>query len=242
MATTSKRRTQSSEPLSAVILSHADVEGEYVITRFVPLSFALSHLDTMLWGENAKRHDFGGVYESICTYGFVDHPKWDGNLNGGNGGIVYGNNRMAVIVQALSIAKNEGKPAPRGIPTSKTDGEWCIPIGWGVDAKSEAQAKALGVDHNTLTLSGADLGLWDVSKIWNLDQYIDLLSSIAEEGVSPVTVDDDALASLIFMNENGGPPPEENPNPKERDGFGGGEPKMMRCPKCDHEWDLGGGR
>jgi hypothetical protein len=185
---------------------------------------------------NPKKHDIGGICQSIDRYGFRNPPIWDKTLNNGRGGIAAGNGRT----EALAAMEKQNLPVPRGIAVDD-QGRWCMPIVFGCNAVNQSEAISFLVDDNNLNLGG-DFSLWDMSKIWDSSGYIQMLTAIAEEGVSPVTVDVDALASLILMNENGGPPPDEKPERDEEDSFGKGGPKMMRCPNCDHEWELGGDR
>ena len=51
--------------------------------------------------------------------------------------------------------RQEGKEAPRGIAVLE-DGEWVVPIIFGVDAASKAAAVAFAIDHNNLTLLGGN--------------------------------------------------------------------------------------
>lgn len=236
MPTISKRKSSQID-ITKLSLSPDDVSGEYVITRFVPLRVVERSLGAMLWGRNAKKHDIGGVYESICAYGFVDYPKWENALNGGAGGIAIGNGRTKTIVQALIEARDQGKEPPRGIPVSKADGDWCIPIGFGVDQPSEAKAEALGIDHNNLTLSGADMSHWDMAKIWDREGYLQLLTSIADAEVLPVTVDEDTIAALLAGVDDtagqaldGDESSTQEINPDDFD-------LQCRCPKCGFEFD-----
>lgn len=141
-----------------ISLSVEQVTGESVQIRFLPLS-AVTNLSKVLWAKNAKKHDLKGVLESIERYGFIDPPKWDSQLNDGDGGLIYGNGRTATIVGALIEAKRLGHEPPRGIPTAIDSGEWCIPVKFGVDSESEAMAMAAAIDHNNLTLSGSDLDI-----------------------------------------------------------------------------------
>lgn len=179
-----------------ISLSVEQITGESVQIRFLPLS-AVTNLSKVLWKKNAKKHDLKGVLESIERYGFIDPPKWDSQLNDGDGGLIYGNGRTATIVGALIEAKRLGHEPPRGIPTAIDSGEWCIPVKFGVDSESEAMAMAAAIDHNNLTLSGSDLDIEQMSKIWDED-YVALLRSIADQNVMPVTVDEDDLATLLL--------------------------------------------
>lgn len=182
-------------------LSVDQVKGDLAQIRFVPLS-VLKKLDGILWSKNAKKHDIKGICNSIERYGFIDPPKWDVNLNGGNGGIVYGNGRTQTIVSVLLEAQKNKMDPPRGIATAIDTGEWCVPVKFGVDADSEASAMAAAVDHNNLTLSGSDLDFHELSKIWD-DSYLEILTDLADEGLLPVTVTEDDLAALLTgMDDN----------------------------------------
>jgi hypothetical protein len=240
VATVSKSKKQSTAPsIDEVAIEHsAEIVGEYVRPRLVPLSWLERQLGAALWQRNAKLHDIGGLYESMQEYGFIDHPKWDAALNSGKGGIVIGNGRTKTIVQLLIEAKSQGKEPPRGIPYNAQNGEWYIPIGFGVDQASQAKAEALGIDHNHLTLSGSDFTGFDYAKLWRQDEYIALLTSIAEEGMTPITVDESAIASLLsgLSGENdsesfgGDDSSTKEINPDEFD-------LQCRCPKCGFEFD-----
>jgi hypothetical protein len=163
-------------------LSEKDVDGDYVKTLLVPLPFF--DLAEILWEANAKKHDIDGIYESIEAYGFIDPPKWEAALNNGKGGIVFGNGRTKALVAGLIEAKRQGLEPPRGIPVAKASGDWCIPVKFGVDQESEAQAIALGIDHNNLTMMGGDFSMLDIAGIWDTNGYADLLREAAEGGQS----------------------------------------------------------
>ncbi len=194
-----KPQNQQHEIMS-LSLAPSEVQGDAVQIRFVPLSF-LSTLDDVLWSDNAKRHDLDGVLQSIQRYGFIDPPKWDANLNSGKGGLVYGNGRTEMLVRALLEAKEDGSDIPRGIPIDPKTGDWCIPIKFGVDATSEAQAIAAAIDHNNLTMAGGDFNAEAIAEIWE-ESYIELLQAIAVKNELPVTVDEDDLALLLAAGDN----------------------------------------
>ena len=125
---------------------------EQLELRNVPLSQA------QRWDSNPKLHDLDRLIVSIETHGFGDPPKFDATL----GALVYGNGRT----EALERMRQEGKEPPRGIAVLE-DGEWAVPVIFGVDAESKAAAVAFAVDHNNLTLLGGDLGFADVLQIWD---------------------------------------------------------------------------
>jgi hypothetical protein len=172
-----------------------NITGEFVEIRFVPLS-QIEKLDGILWSKNSKKHDIDKILESIDRYGWVDPPKWDKNLNSGNGGIAFGNGRTEALITGLIAARAQGREPPRGIPIDKTTGEWCIPIKFGVDCKSEVEAMALAIDHNNLQMSGFEAS--EISRLWESEGYLAVLSEIAEAGVVPVTVDEEAIANMLL--------------------------------------------
>jgi hypothetical protein len=139
------------------------------------------------WPRNVKRHDIGALVESIRRYGFVDPPKFDGTL----GALVYGNGRD----EALEWMRAQGDDPPRGVKVD-TDGMWLMPVKVGIDAPSEAEAEALALDHNNLTMAGGDFTAWDMSKLWG-EGYTDILASLATSDALPITVDGDALDGLL---------------------------------------------
>jgi hypothetical protein len=119
--------------------------------RYIPLTQARR------WDANPKKHDLDAIVRSIETHGFGDPPKFDATL----GALVYGNGRT----EALERMREAGRQAPRGIGVLD-DGDWAIPVIFGVDAESHAAAVAFAIDHNNLVLGGGlgveeMLGMWD---------------------------------------------------------------------------------
>lgn len=76
--------------------------------------------------------------------------------------LVHGNGRT----EALERMRKAGKEPPRGIGVLD-DGEWAVPVIFGVDAASKAAAVAFAIDHNNLTLLGGNLKIEDVLGIWD---------------------------------------------------------------------------
>lgn len=101
------------------------------------------------WDLNPKLHDEGAILESIYRHGFKDPPKYEPALNGGRGGVVEGNGRAKV----LRLAHAEERDPPRGIALLD-DGGWAVPVIFGVDAESQAEAEAYGLAHNVVTVLG----------------------------------------------------------------------------------------
>jgi hypothetical protein len=96
----------------------------------------------------------------------------------------------------IEARKNKEEP-PRGIPITSS-GDWAVPITVGVDQDSEAMAVALGIDHNSLTYTGGSGGLSGLMAMWDQDALVGLLSGVADEEIMPVTIDEDALSSLLL--------------------------------------------
>lgn len=184
--------------------------------EYVPLD------DILLWDRNPKMHDIGALLESIWRYGFVDEPKYDAAL----GAIVFGNGRLMALAQGRAA----GREPPRGIKLDP-GGAWLVPIKFGVDQSSSAEAEALGVDHNNLTMAGGDFTAIDMARAWN-GQYLDLLRALADQEVRPVTVSDEALAALAAAVRHDLPPGEFTE-------FGDDIPIDHVCPKCGYRWSGG---
>jgi hypothetical protein len=186
---------------------------ERLTLQYIPLPQARR------WDENPKRHDLDALVRSIETHGFGDPPKFNATLDA----LVYGNGRT----EALERMRAAGKEPPRGIGVTD-DGEWAVPVVFGVDAKSRAAAVAFAIDHNNLTLLGGHLGLEDVLGIWDeqgLQQVFDdapdvapLLASLAGED----------LASLLRGPSFEAVDADAQPRLDEK--------KAITCPECGAEF------
>lgn len=164
-----------------------NLNGEKLQLKYVPLD------QVILWDENPKKHDVGGLMQSIKRYGFVDPPKFDPQLNGGSGGIVYGNGRSECVKVIKQDTPNE---SPRGVLVDDK-GEWYLPVLFGLDAESEAVARALAIDHNNLTMAGGDFDLWDYAKMWNQESYAEVLRNLESSEMVPITMSHDDIASYL---------------------------------------------
>lgn len=184
--------------MQSVNLANAD--GEFVQIQLIPLS-QIEKLDGILWDRNSKKHDIDQISQSIERYGYISPAKWDQNLNGGKGGIVAGNGRTEALVRELIAARTAGREPPRGIPIDKTTGEWLIPIEFGVDCESEAEAMALAIDHNNLQMTGFNDR--EIARLWESEGYLAVLSEIADAGVAPVSVDEEAIADMLLLIADG---------------------------------------
>jgi len=168
-----------------------DLKGERITIEYIPLDKAV------LWDENPKSHDIGSLCESIARYGFVDPPKFDAQL----GALVYGNGRTIALQAirddpaAIKRLRESGLETPRGV-LCDAEGNWYVPVKFGIDQNSRDVAPALAVDHNNFTMLRGDFAVWDVAKMWN-ESYPELLRLLAEAETLPVSVDGDDLDALL---------------------------------------------
>lgn len=151
--------------------------------RFVPLS------QVVLWDDNPKQHDIGSIIDSIMQSGFRDPPAWDETLQG----LIEGNGRT----QALREMKECGMETPKGITVNESNGEWMIPVLYGLDAETKSSAVKYAIDHNNITLMGGDFSVHDITRLWNRDSYLMALQELDDENDMPVSIDSDDLAALI---------------------------------------------
>jgi hypothetical protein len=218
-------------------IESSEITGDTLSLKFVPLS-ALSKLDEVLLQKNYKKHDIGGLWQSIDRYGFVNPAKFDINLNGGSGGLVFGNGRTEAIVGMLIEAQREKKDPPRGIATN-ADGEWCIPVLFGVNQASESLARALAIDDNNFVMAGGDFTAWDMAKMWDTTEYVGVLKELAEEDTLAITVDEDGLASLLLGLAGDGDRPEETEEDLEELEEAIGDDDYVGRVKAGEIWKLG---
>jgi len=181
--------------------------------RYVPLAQAKR------WDENPKLHDLDRLIRSIETHGFGDPPKFDSTL----GALVYGNGRT----EALERMRKAGKTPPRGILLLE-DGEWAVPVIFGVDAESRAQAVAFAVDHNNLTLLGGDLGFADLLQIWDEEALQAVLRDAPDAGALLASLDTEHVDALLSG-------PDFDPV-SALDQSRLDEKKIVSCPECGHEF------
>jgi ParB-like chromosome segregation protein Spo0J len=150
--------------------------------RYIPLTQARR------WDENPKRHALDALVRSIETHGFGDPPKLDSTL----GALVYGNGRT----EALERMRQAGKEPPRGIGVTE-DGDWAVPVIFGVDAESRAAAVAFAIDHNNLTLLGGGLGVEDLLQIWDEEALQRVLGDVPDAGALLASLDAGDVDALL---------------------------------------------
>lgn len=157
-------------------------ERERLELRYIPLAQARR------WDANPKKHDIDALVRSIETYGFGDPPKFDATLDA----LVYGNGRT----EALERMRRAGEQPPRGIGVLD-DGDWAVPVIFGLDSESRAAAVAFAVDHNNLALLGGNLKFEDILAIWHEEGLQRILADAPDARVLLTSMDANDLDSLL---------------------------------------------
>lgn len=167
--------------------------------------------ETFLDG-NSKKHDVDKIIESIRRYGFRDPIAFDPVLNEGAGGIIEGNGRL----EALSAMRDRGINLPRGLKE-----EWQVPVLFGVNSNSEAEAIAYSIEHNWSVLWGSDADLEQMLSLFEEEALTEQLRVLDGENSLPLSVDenlDELLSTLEFRESEPGVEygdPEALPDPDE---------------------------
>jgi hypothetical protein len=164
------------------------------------LSLKMVRLSTVRrWERNPKPHDLGALIASFQRNGFRDPIAFDQNLNGGEGGLVEGNGRD----EALEMMFEENPDAPpRGIGKLKKDGEWTLPVIFGLDSSSEAEAEAYALDHNGLTVTGGNFGPDWQRRLYDLEELDVILEDLHNAGAMPLTIDGDDLDAIKALRKD----------------------------------------
>ena len=201
--------------------------------RYIPISQA------ELFDGNAKLHNLNQIIQSIARYGFKSACKWESSLNDGRGGIVAGNGR----VEALREMERRGDELPIGIVQDTETGEWCVPVLFGVEADSEAIARAYALDDNNLTLLGGDFAVADLMKLYDQELLMAELKELAESGELPVTFDNDFVEESLQLltgddstDDNDNEEDSERPSSTKEIDTSGYE-FQHQCPRCQFEFN-----
>ena len=160
----------------------ATVSDDRLTLQYIPLAQARR------WDQNPKRHDLDALVRSIETHGYGDPAKYDSTLDA----LVYGNGRT----EALERMRQAGKEPPRGIGVTE-DGDWAVPVIFGVDAESRAAAVAFAIDHNNLTMLGGGLSVEDVLQIWDEEGLQRVLAEVPDAGALLASLDAGDVDALL---------------------------------------------
>ncbi|MGL5059258.1 MAG: hypothetical protein ACRC62_04680 [Microcoleus sp.] len=206
---------------------------EAIEIEYRPLDWAIAKL----LPENPKLHDIEALIESFELYGFRDAPEYDATADA----IVAGNGR----VQALAQMRSAGLPPPKRIKLDAS-GNWHLPVQVGADASSEAEAIAYSIDNNALPLLGGGFSPLDLSRLYDPDQYQEMLDRLAAEEFLPVAIDTESLEALRAIADGDAQPPQprsrrSSKTPPEESGLGGNSDRspierVCVCPECGHSF------
>lgn len=173
----------------------------------------------VLYEGNKKLHDIGAICSSIARYGFRAPVHYDKTLQA----IDDGNGR----VEALAMMESKGWDVPRGIKV--VDGEWYMPVVFGVDAASVRDARSYVFDANNLNLMGGDgITAKDMMRMYSEDAIEELIS-LAQDSSLPESIDADDLDLLLELDEDYEEDREEDEYESEDN-----EDKKTTCPECGH--------
>lgn len=204
------------------------MSAENLLTlKYVPISHA------NLFESNAKLHNLDDLIASFKKYGFKSAAKWEGKLNKGKGAIVAGNGR----VEALRLMFDRGEEVPEGIAVD-SNGEWCVPVLFGVEAKNETLARAYALDDNNLTFGG-NFDSFELEKLYDPEILLQELEALSLANQMPLTVSDEDLSAML--KKLSGQSDEEDTEMLEP---GDSSTKQLntdydlgnKCPKCGFEF------
>jgi hypothetical protein len=123
--------------------------------------------------------------------------------------------------------RQAGKEPPRGIGVLD-DGEWAVPVIFGVDAASKGAAMTFAIDHNNLTLIGGGLGIEDVLQIWDEEGLQRVLREIPDAGALLASLSSTDLDALLAGPDFDAVAGDDQPRLDEK--------KLVTCPKCGAEF------
>jgi hypothetical protein len=107
---------------------------------------------------------------------------------------------------------------------------------FGVDQESEALARSLAIDDNNFVMGGSDFTAFDIAKMWE-SEYIGVLTELADQNITPITVDESAIADLLLSLSGESESVEETEEDKDTEIDVDGIELECKCPKCGFEFD-----
>ncbi len=116
---------------------------------------------------------------------------------------------------------------PRGI-AKLDDGQWAVPVIFGVDAESKAAAVAFAIDHNMTNMLGGKLGFTDLLAVWDEEGLQKVLADVPDAGDLLASLDTEDVASLLSG-------PDFDPVGAD-DQSRLDEKKTVTCPECGHRF------
>ena len=92
--------------------------------------------------------------------------------------------------------KNQGLNLPRGLKEN-----WQVPVVFGVNATSEAEAVAFSIEHNWSVLWGSDLSSEQISSIFEDSALEEQLQWLKSEESLPLSVEDNLDELMKSLDE-----------------------------------------
>ena len=184
---------------------------EAIEIRWMPIQEALDHQAD----GNPKLHNIESLARLILRDGFTDPPKWDVNLNNGQGGFVFGNGRLEALAWLEDRHQDDpdAYPRPRGIGVMRDGTAWVLPVKIGVDSRSFVHAQQQLLDHNSIQIAG-EFDVLEVARMYDRESYVNILNQIKQgaeaEGMDlgdqlteTVTAEDFSLLTKIAQSVDG---------------------------------------
>lgn len=177
--------------------------GERLALQYIPLDQAA------LWDDNPRAHQLDEISASITEHGFRDPMAYDATLSA----FVEGHGRT----HALRKMRDAGADLPRGVAEHPAHG-WCIPVLFGVDARSQVAAQAYAVAHNQLTMNAG----WDDAALLKV---VERVQAEDETAASTMGISQEMLNEVRARVQADREPSPPAPAPQVNDG-----------PRLEAEW------
>lgn len=193
-------------------------------------------LPSLFCVDNPKLHSVDKLWQSIVQNGFLDPSKLDFNLTNVSGtkpALIFGHGRNQALFSGWQQwVKGTHEIVPEGI---KYDSEyWYVPVTFGIDAKSEAQALDMLLFHNSSTLLGGDYTDGDIWRMYDKTLLAALGQTIQNDSVGdfePLSMNGEELDDLLHFLSGEIPDRDDNETHEKNS-----NPKEITCPECGHKF------
>lgn len=217
--------------ISEFILTDVDhLEGNSLYNGWI-------RIDTMpsfFCKDNPKTHSIDKIWQSIVSFGFIDAAKIDINLTnveGEKGALVFGHGRNIALHYGWEQWKlGTHDTIPEGI---KYDDEyWYVPVTFGIDAKSEAQALDMLLFHNSSVMLGGNFQDSDIWRMYDkglLSKLGQIIQNDSDGAFEPLAMDAEEVNDLLrYLTSEGKEDTDTQPEPPKQ------SKKEVTCPDCGH--------
>ncbi len=179
---------------------------------------------------NSKLHDLDKIADSIQRYGFKNPVCFDPSLNGGKGGILFGNGR----IEALAAMRDKDANVPNGIEEG-----WKIPVLFGVNAVNEDEAIAFSVEDNLSPTWGSKITPSQALTMFDQEDLTAQFKRLDKVNCLPLSFADDLNSYRRLLKDDDDLTPEKQK--KQVVGNGNGTGKAQERPRIapNQIWQLG---